>query len=581
MIFFDQIKERKLAQWGLAYLAGAWAVLQCLDLISDRFGWPDAWLRAFIIVLTVGFFAVLVVAWYHGERRAERMSRTELAILTVLLVLAGAAVAFIGGPREDDTAAPTEMARSLTAVETPAERASIAVLPFQDMSPEGDQAYFSDGLTEELLNVLAQIPGLRVAARTSAFAFKDEEVTADSIGRALRVAHLVEGSVRKAGERIRITAQLIDARSGFHQWSQTYDRDLADVFAVQDEISRAIAEELRVRVGGEPLVMRKTDDPEAYTLFLRATQAMWRGGNPAELLSEAERLFEAALARDSAYAGALAGLANVHRRQAYHGLLPEQEGYARAREEAKRALALDAEEPMAHFVLAVIADFYDRDYAAAAGHYRRALELNPSDADSHSLYGWLLMRLGQTEEALREGRRAVELDPLSGGAVGNLGALYAYAREYERAVEQFQAALALEPDDVITLANLVIVYSRMGRHAEAVEAAERALALGPEFDWAQTAAAYAYARAGRRDEAEQLLAALPGEEFYLRATVETGLGDADAAFALLERAVEVKDDAVADLGMDPVFDPLRDDPRMDRLLERLGLEAATSGAASR
>ena len=571
MITFEQIKERKLGRWGLTYLAGAWLVLQLVSVLGGLYHWPTQFMRAVPVVLVVGFFAALVVAWYHGERGAQRVSGAELALLIVLFVIAGAAVALVGAGEPTSQPEELEGAAPLTTVEVPAEQASIAVLPFENMSSDPEQAYFSDGLTEELLNALAQIPGLRVSARTSAFAFKDMEVTADSIGRVLHVAHLVEGSVRKSGGRVRITTQLIDARSGFQQWGQTYDRELADVFAVQDEISRAIADELRVRVGNAPLVGKKTADPEAYSLFLQALQVQRKIGATREFLNKAERLFQAALARDSSYAEALAGLAEVHTAQAYNGLAPKAAKYAQARDEAERAVALNPNEAGGHFVLGRIADFYDRDYMAAADHYRRALELNPSDVRANNLYGWLLMRLGRPEDGLREGRRAVELDPLSIAALNNLGELYRFVKDYEHAIEQYKAALALNPDAAIIVGNLTLAYTLMGRTAEAIATGERALSLDSEDAFNQATMAYVYARAGRRSEAEYFLSELPADAYFLRAMVQVGLGDNDAALELLERALEDKDDYVGDVGMDPVFEPLYDDPRFARLLERLGV----------
>jgi adenylate cyclase len=587
--FFAEIQRRRIWRWAFAYVAGAWAFLQFADLVGDRFGWPDVWLRWLIVIVGVGFCATLVVAWYHGERAAQRVSVIEAGMLTALFAIAGIAL-YAVGPSED-SATPQEVpeqantaTRALPSVVHSAEsaqapHASIAVLPFQNMSSDPEQAYFSDGLTEELLNLLAQVSELRVAARTSAFAFKGKQETVDVIGKTLRVAHIVEGSVRKSGDRIRITVQLIDARSGFHRWSQTYDRDLHDVFAVQDEISRAIVEELRVRVADARGAISKTNEPEAYSLFLKGTQALQKSGAPRDYLSEAERAFSDALKIDPGYPAALSGLGTTIRSQAYYQLIPVKEGYARAREYARRALQLNPRDWNAHGELAIISDWFDRDYLAAEQHYRRAIELNSSASRLGSYYGWLLMRLGRTAEALNEGQRAVDIDPLSISARSNLASLFMYARQPERAVIEYKAALALDANDVITLGNLALAYSDVGDVETAVTTAERALTLDPDFPFAQSGAAYCYALAGRRADAEKLLDALEKQEAvspYLIATVHVALGNDDEVFRYLNIAVEEADDGVVDLGMDPMFDPLRDDPRMDSLLERLKLKAATA-----
>ena len=573
MIDFDRIKERKLFQWAFAYLAGAWLILQVLDLMAQPFAWPDLVLRAATVLLGIGFFAVLVLAWYHGEQGRQKASGVELLMLAGILLIAGVAVAWVS--RDGKVTSPAAATAGgpagpgvLAAAPAP-EQGSIAVLPFVNMSPDKDQEYFSDGLTEELLNVLAQIPELRVAARTSSFSFKGKNLPVDSVGRALNVGHVLEGSVRKAGDQVRITAQLIDARKGFHLWSETYDREVKDVFAVQDEISKAVAAQLRLKLApGEKLAKQETTSPEAHTLLLKGIAAFRQGSR--ESSAEAERLFRQAIQRDPRYAQAHARLATTLVRRAYQRHIPMGSGYAQARAAAKRALALDPKQSEAHTVLGSIADFYDWNFAAAEAHYRRALEANPGDARAHSLRAWLLMRLGESEEA----HRAVELDPVSMPAYNNLGAMYSYAGQPQRAVEAYQAALALAPEAAPVASNLALSYSDLGRHADAIRTAEQARALDAEDSFTLAALGYIYGRAGKRAEAERALAALranPEVSPYLIATVYAGLGEKERAFGMLEQAVEKRDDFVPDLGVDPVFNDLRGDPRMQRLLQKIGL----------
>lgn len=231
MISLSELKERKIVQWALAYLAGAWALLQVVALLSEAYAWPASVMRVLPVLVAVGFVAVLVLAFYHGERGAKSVSTPEMVMMTSLLVLAGAAVGWVRISSGAAAPEPTPALASAFAASV-AEQGSIAVLPFADLSPEKDQEYFSDGLSEELLNVLSQLPELRVASRTSAFSFKGKDVAIDSIARALKVRHLIEGSVRKDGDRVRITAQLIDASTGYHLWSETYERDLKEIFAI-------------------------------------------------------------------------------------------------------------------------------------------------------------------------------------------------------------------------------------------------------------------------------------------------------------------------------------------------------------
>jgi TolB-like protein/Flp pilus assembly protein TadD len=577
MVSLARIRERKLFQWAVAYLAGAWLVLQLVGLLSQPFGWPPAVLRGTTVVLGIGLFAALVLAWYHGEKGRQMVGGIEIIMLAGILLIAGLGVWLVGGARV--VTPPAEgfeggFDAATMSDEAVAEQGSVAVLPFVNMSSDPEQEYFSDGLTEELLNVLAQVPELRVAARTSAFRFKGTNVPIDSIGRALRVGHVVEGSVRKAGDRVRITAQLIDARTGFHIWSDTYDRDLRDVFAVQDEISRAILDQLRVQLtSGTRLARQETSDPQAHALVLQGL-AISRSGSVGsfELAASA---FRKALERDPDYARAHALLGGALMMQAYFRTMPMEEGYREARASAERSLELDPDLAEGHAVLARLADVRDWDFVEADRRYRLALASNPSDARARSIYAWLLMRLGRTEEALREAVRATEIDPLSMPAYNNLGVMYSYSHQPELAVMAFRKAIALAPGAFTTFANLALTYSDLGRHGEAIEAAEKAWTAGRSEPFSAATAAYVYGVAGRPDDAERALAeleAITDVSLYLLATAHAGLGNREEVFELLERAVEQRDDYVLDLGVDPVFDRFRDDPRMARLLRKMGLE---------
>lgn len=567
--FLARFRTRKIAHWTLAYVAGSWLILQALDILIQNFDLPHTLFRAVLAVLAVGFGVTLLLAWYHGDKGRQRVSATELLLLAALVVLGVLAVGYVM------VRAPARATPETAAATPRVDRASVAVLPFLDMSPRHDQEYFSDGLTEEILNTLAQIPGLRVAARTSSFAYKGKAVGVDSIARALHVAHVLEGSVRTEADRIRITGQLIDARTGYHLWSDAFDRNPKDVFDVQREIARAIADTLRLQLGARveaPQEPQSAIDPQAHALVLKGVFFGRLGTR--EGLGEAVRLLRAAVARDPRYARAHSELGGAYQRQAYlrHGQ-PDRL-YRQAEDEARRALALDPRDYRGHELLGRIADYRTRDYHTAEEQYRLALESNPSDATTHSHRAWMLMRLRRMDEALAEARRAAELDPISGGMTSNLAAMYLYAGRTADAADAFAAALALEPSDVTTMSNLATAQALLGRGPEAVRTAERSLAAAPNDEFVIATAAYAYAAAGRRADAERLLRGMdarPDASPYLRAGVHLALGRRERALELLQEAVRTRDDYAGDLAVDPIFRPLRDDPRFARLLAAAGL----------
>ncbi len=573
----ERLKRRKLVQWAVAYLAGAWLVLQVLGLLAQPFAWPDLVLRAATVLLAIGFFAALVLAWYHGEKGAQRASGVEILMLAGILVIAGAAVAFVGrsyGRRAGPPPAARPPAGATAA--SASDRRSIAVLPFANLSSDPQQEYFSDGLTDELLDALTHVPGLRVASRTSAFAFRGKEVSVDSIARALRVAHVLEGSVRKAGNRVRITAQLIRADSGYHLWSETYDRELKDVFSVQDTISRAIVAALELQLSGakagSPLVKEETRDPVAHDLALQGDYLARKGTR--EGLAQGLELFQQAIARDPGYARAYAGLAASQGQRAYQRYGPRDELRRQAREAARRSIALDSTLAEGYFVLGDLAWQADFDLAAAERQYGRAIELNPGLAGAHSRHAWILMDLGKKDEALAEAKRAVELDPVSAGMLSNLGSMYSYAGQNELALQTYQAAVKLQPESQVTLGNLAMQLSQMKRHDEAIRMAERARAADASDQFTLAVLAFVYGRAGRRADAQQALQALraqPEPGPYFLATAYAGLGDREQVFAQLTRAATERDESVTDLAVDPVFDPYRGDPRMRALIQRIGL----------
>lgn len=451
---------------------------------------------------------------------------------------------------------------------------AVAVLPFVNMSGDPTREFLSDGMAEELTNALARVPELRIVARTSAFSFKGHQVAVDSIARALRATHIVEGSVRTSGPQIRVTAKLVDAESGYQLWGGTFEGRAADLFHVQDSIAGAIVAALEPSLGIQTSATfeRPTSDPEAHADFLRGLAA--RGRDTPEGIGQAEDYFRRAVERDSSYARPWAGLAEIRSVDAYRRVIPEETGYRDARAFAERALALDPSLASAHVVLGRIAGEHDWDFVTAEHHYRRALELEPSNVIPLRGLARLLSHLGRSEEALELSRRSLELDPVSPVAHRWLGSAYMLAGEHERAVEILEGVVDLDPDNLLASMSLAISLSALGRHDEAVAAAARALNGAPDEQLFVAHAAVIQADAGNMPRARELLArleALPRPAFYYRAMILGALGETDAAFESLERAMKNRESVLAQIGVMPSFDRLRGDARFDAVLRRVGL----------
>ena len=564
----DEFRGRKVVQWGVAYLAGAWLALQVLIALTGVYGWPAWIVRAAPVVLGVGFVAALVLAWYHGERGEQKVSGTELSILAALLGLAGLGVMLVGGG-----AAEAEPADAVAAALVPSvDQTTLAVLPFEAVAADsaGFAGALADGLTAELLATLARSPSLRVAAQTSAAALGD--VSADSAGRALGVAHLVEGTVQavgagSGGERVRVSVRLVSTATGLQEWADTYDRTGADALALQDEIARAVAAQLQVQIGSAR--PRGTESAEAYALALDGWRTVRRGGDPTVFMPAALALFERAVAADSGYALAWAGLARVRRGMATYGLAADSEAeYAAARAAAERAVARDPAEGEGHVVLGLIADMHDHDADAARAHLERAVAANPSDAAALATLAHTYQFLGDEAAALRAAGRAVALDPLSAATLMRASYVYSYAGRHDRAVTLARDAAALAPNDGDALYTLANALAIAGQTDEAVRVADRLVAASPDVENTYWVVSYARARAGDRGGAEAALGRITEDANYFRAAVEAALGQPDSAFAALERSVAAEEYLV-ELEVDPWFAPLHGDPRWRRLTSRV------------
>jgi TolB-like protein/DNA-binding SARP family transcriptional activator/Flp pilus assembly protein TadD len=467
--------------------------------------------------------------------------------------------------------------RGVGSPDLPAQSTAIAVLPFANMSPDGANEYFSDGMTEEIITALSKIEGLQVAARTSSFAFRGKRESVSEIGRQLGVGTVLEGSVRRSGDRLRVTAQLINVKDGYHLWAGAYDRNLRDVFAVQEEIAEAIAGVLRVRLRGEAatIVARRTMDLTAYDLYLKGRHALnQRYG--ASLLQAVDH-FEQAVVRDPRFAQAYAGLADAYVLLPGYSVVSSSEAWPKGRAAAERALALDSTLAEAHTTLAYGKFLFESDWRAAEQGFRRAIALNPGYATAHHWYGDYLGGRGNLEGYLQELRRAQALDPLSRQIATEVGrALYALGRNDE-AVTQLQQVLRADPEFAGAHVNLGRVYIQQARVPEAIGELQVAVELGGRYPLHVAELAYAYAVAGKQGEARRLLVELEGRsrrEYVspvVFAIVYMGLGQTEPAFDWLDLAVAEHDGWLAESIFYPIFDPLRSHPRYPRLLQALGL----------
>ncbi len=492
-------------------------------------------------------------------------------------------------PRERfDTAADFARALMTTSIAptatppTPHEE-SIAVLPFVNISADAENEYFSDGITEEITNALANVPRLRVVARTSAFAFKSKDHDIREIGAKLNVSTIVEGSVRRSGRKLRITVQLINVSDGYHLWSDRYDRKVKDVFAIQDEIAGTVANKLKSQLTSPQLPGRTCGirSLEAYDAYLRGRYDLNKF--TAESLKRAIVHFEEAIANDSDYALAYAGLAESYAMIYGHAVLPGKDVVPKAIAVAQRALELDPTIPEAHVSLGLIAAYYDWDPVGAERAYKQAIRLNPNYAAAHVWYAWYLTVLeARYQEALAELQRAEVLDPLGLFAKVSVGSVYFLSSDYDHAITQFQKVIDLEPGYPLGHFALGSAYAQMGMPAEAIPLIEEAIRLGGRsVDYIGTLG-YAYGLAGQEDKGMQLLGELErrSQEGYVSsfwvAVAYLGLGQTDQVFEWLNTAYEERACALVYFTREPMFDSVRADPRFTALISKMGLEEQLS-----
>ncbi len=454
----------------------------------------------------------------------------------------------------------------------------IAVLPLANISLEPKEDYFADGMTEELISTLSKIAGLRVIARTSVMRYKGSTKSISEVGKELGVENVVEGSVRKAHGKIRITTQLVSTETEEPLWSQEYDRDMRDIFAIQSDIAQRIAKALKVQVlraEKQGIEKEATQNLEAYNLYLRG-RYFWNKRTE-EGLESAIGYFKAALRNDRSFALAYTGLADSYAMLALLELSPPREAFPKAKAAAERALKIDSQLAEAHTSLAVVRFQYERDWLAAEAEFKLAIELSPNYAPAHNFYANFLKAMGRFDEALSEAKRAEELDPLDLAINTGVGHVLYLSRNYDKAIEQYGKTLELDPNFAQAHLWFGRPYLQKGMYKEAIHELQKAVALSAESTMALATLGHAYASAGNRSGALLLLDKLKRRSksqyvpSYWIATIYNGLGDKDKAFAWLERAYLERSSWLSWVKVEPRFDLLHSDPRFLSLLKRMKL----------
>lgn len=538
--FFAELKRRKVYPVAVAYLFGGWALAQGLAQVLPVFDVPNWLIRFLVVLIIVGFPIALTLSWFFDFTRYGVVRTPNLKDIDT---------AFKPGGSEN----------------------SIAVLPFADLSPNRDHDYFSDGIADEILTALSKIENLRVAARRSSFWFKDQKADVREVANRLNVAHVLEGSVRRDQNRVRVTAELIDARRGFTIWSDTFEREMRSIFALQDEITRAIVDKLKLKLAISPPTPAPARRLDAYDSYLQGL--FYSDKSTEEALRKSLGYFEAALQKDPSFARAWTGIAKswLWLADAY---VPPLEAYSKMREAALNALKIDKSDAEAHVYLAETKRILDWNMDGAAREFYRAIELDPNSTPTNYFSAAFFAARGDRDDALKYLKRTATIDPASLWVNNAACELYRYFGLYDEAIAAGERAVQLDPAFIYGEPLLAALYREMGRFDEAIALYEKAEVVSgrPAFGHAIT-----FAKMDRPDEAREMLAKAiaargdytPGDAV---AHVHVVLGAHDDAMRELERAANERSSSLHFIGIAPEFAPLRPDKRFVSIVERIGLE---------
>ena len=579
----NELRRRNVHRVAFAYAAGAWLVIQVVDTLTPDF-FPAVVFRATVIIAAVGFVPALILAWKfewttkglqvdRGFETDGQRSDSGLfdKVITVALVLAVAYFAidkFVFDPSRDASQVQSarQAGRSEALVESYGD-ASIAVLPFVNMSADRDQEFFSDGISEELLNLLAKVPRLRVISRRSAFAYRGQDVNIGNVARELNVTHVLEGSVRKAGNQVRITVQLIEALSDTNLWSESYDRKLNDIFAIQDDIAAAVVDQLKIELLGDAPTTRVVN-AEAYALYLQA-RYLGRLHTP-EGWQQSNQLYDDALAIDPTYAAAWSEKSSNYSNMAGSGQIDAREGADLAREASRAALSIDPNYAPAYSTLGWVDMVFDGNFALAAGHYERALALDPNSLPIISNTATLLLYIGRYDEAIRLREYAMARDPVNAVGHFNLGVTYMVANRLDESIASLESTLRLAPKFNQVHNYLAVAHLLKGDYETALEISQQS----PLEHYRLSGRALAYFALGEQEKSDAALAELIDQHSERRAfviaTVHAYRNEPDQALEWLDKAIDDGNPSVIDTSHEPLFVGLREDPRWPPLIESLG-----------
>jgi serine/threonine-protein kinase len=600
--FFAELKRRNVYKVAVAYVVIAWLVIQAASIFLPTFHAPDWAMQIVILVLVVGFPIALVFSWafeitpegikLESEIEADQSitRRTGRKIVAVTIALALVATALFVyrltsslKPRVESGAPATPVQDGLAGARPstsspgtpPIPEKSIAVLPFDNLSRDPDNAYFCEGVQDEILTRLAKVADLKVISRTSTERFKSAPTDLRDIAKQLGVAHIVEGSVQKANDQVRVNVQLINALSDAHLWADTFDRKLTDIFAVESEIAKTIAETLQARLTGSEkssIAKAPTANPEAYELYLKG-RFFWNKRSGSDL-HKAIDYFNQAIGKDPNYALAYVGLADSYLLLPNYGGMPTIEAVPPARAAVTKALELDNSLAEAHASLGLL-DTIDLHLERAIEDLERAVQLKPNYATGHHWLALAHVSLGHFDQAIAEGKRAVELDPLSIIINTDLAWIYMSAHRIDEAEAQARKALEIDPHFFLAHYYLGGVRQSRGQLAEAISEYQQAFDLNGDF-YSLAALGQAYARAGKKAEAQKVLARMTEEAKthhvtpYAWAVLYLGLGERNRVLDELENAYQQNDtNYLFLLKVDPLFNDLRGDPRFETLVQKV------------
>jgi len=570
--FFNKLRKRKILETLGAFIGGGWLLYEIVHwVLVAHYHLPEKLIDITIVSLVGALLCTLIWRWFSGREKTRKF-KLELVLIPLVflmtILLDINLILHLKGPE----------AETFPAAQW---KNSIAVLPFVDMSPQKDQEYFCDGMTEELINRLSNIKELKVPARTSAFTFKGKAEDIREIGRKLDVEKVLEGSIRKEGSQLRITVQLVNVSDSYHIWSETFDKELTKVFAIQDEIALTVVDKLKFTLLSDErakLIKRPTENLEAYNLYLLGRFFYYK--TTEEDLKKAIKYFEQAIAKDPGYALAYAGQATCYTVLCAIGFLAPKESYPKAKEAVIKALELDEELGEAHASLGYLKAVFDWDFAGAEHDFRRAIKLNPGGVDIYILYSIYLAFAARFDEAIAGFKHAVELDPASPQTYTYLGGFgYYMAGRCDEAIVQLKKALEMDPNSYLGQLFLTAIYASKGMYGEAIAQADRVISVWPTLEDAQILCflGWVYAVSGRQEKARNVLnrmldlRARRYVDAYNIGEVYAGLGEKEKAFEWLGRAYEEHAGQLICIKVDPFLKNLRSDPRYKELLKKMKL----------